>query len=287
MNCGYIGDLNVRNSVLLAYDQDPTMNLLCPTDLTLAADVALSYAGHIAACAKGDVTLFHALSKKDAQGEGVDLKRTHGATLEHMAGQGVKVTEIQREGAFSKEIVAESSKGHTMMVAGTHGVRGLRQEVMGSDMLRLVREVTIPSLVVQVYSPRVVKMDHILMPVAGHEDITPLLDAVCALAKTCGAKVDVYQQMVDGQTTSNALLRNKLLMLERLAKEGIPHEEVNEQVEKFYEGFVLRTIRYARNAEVTCIAIMAHASGEFKKIADKEKQELITNELGVPILCAV
>lgn len=263
------------------------MNLLCPTDLTLTADVALSYAGHIAACAKGDVTLFHALSKKDAQGEGVDMKRTHGGTLEYMASKGVKVTEVQREGAFSKEIVAESAKGHTMMVAGTHGVRGLRQELMGSDMLRLVRQVTIPSLVVQVYSPRTIKMDHILMPVAGHEDITPLLDAVCTLAKTCGAKVDVYQQMVDGQTTSNVLLRNKVLMLERLAKEGIKHEQVNEPVEKFYEGFVLRTIRYARNADVTCIAIMAQASGDHKKIADKEKQQLITNELGIPILCAV
>ncbi|MBX2981880.1 MAG: universal stress protein [Flavobacteriales bacterium] len=263
------------------------MNLLCPTDLTLAADVALSYAGHIAACASGDVTLFHALSKKDAQGDGVDLKKAHGSTLEHMASKGVKVTEVQREGAFLKEIVAESGKGHTMMVTGTHGVRGLRQEVMGSDMLKLVRQVVVPSLVVQVYSPRTIKMDHILMPVAGHDDITPLLDAVCSLAKTCGARVDVYQQMVDGQTTSNALLMNKVKMLERLAKEGIKHTEVNEPVEKFYEGFVLRTIRHARNTGVSCIAIMAQASGEHKKIADKEKQELITNELGVPILCAV
>jgi len=260
------------------------MKLLCPTDLTLAADVALSYAGHIAACTSGDVTLFHALPKKSQE---ADLKKVHGPMLEHLAGQGITISEVQREGAFLKEITAESNNGHALMVAGTHGVRGLRQEVMGSDMLRLVRQVAVPSLVVQVYSPRTVRMDHILMPVAGHDDISPLLNAVCSLAKTCGAKVDVYQQIVDGKATSNALLRNKVHMLERLAQEGIPHAEINEPVEKFYEGFVLRTIRYARNAGVSCIAIMAHASGEHKKIADKEKQELITNELGVPILCAV
>ncbi|HRQ85088.1 MAG TPA: hypothetical protein PLV70_08265, partial [Flavobacteriales bacterium] len=75
--------------------------------------------------------------------------------------------------------------------------------------------------------------------------------------------------------------------LQRLKKEGIPYKEVNEPVEKFYEGFVLRTIRYARNNNVDCIAIMAQASGEHKKIADKEKQKLLTNELGVPVLCAV
>ncbi|MBZ0206353.1 MAG: universal stress protein [Flavobacteriales bacterium] len=263
------------------------MNLLCPTDLTLAADVALSYSGHIAECSSGEVTLFHALSKKDAQGGGVDLKKAHTATLDQMASHGVKVSEVQREGAFMKEIIAESRNGYSMMVAGTHGVRGLRQEMLGSDMLNLVRMVAVPTLVVQVYSPRKVNMERILMPVAGHDDISPLLDAVCSVAKTCGSHVDVYQQLVEGQTTSNALLTNKVKMLDRLAKEGIKHAEVNEPVEKFYEGFVLRTIRHARNTGVDCIAIMAHASGEHKKIADKEKQELITNELGVPILCAV
>ncbi|MCC6839109.1 MAG: universal stress protein [Flavobacteriales bacterium] len=263
------------------------MKLLCPTDLTLAADIALSYAGHIAKRTSGEVTMFHAFEKKGAPVDGQALKRAHGTTLDRMSGDGVKIAEVLREGAYMKEIVAESANGHGLMVAGTHGVRGLRQELLGSDMLRLARSVAVPSLVVQVYSPRTVRLDRILMPVAGHDDIMPLLNAVTNLARSCGSQVEVYQQLVEGQSTSNQLLRNKVLMMEHLAKAGINHSEVNEPVEKFYEGFVLRTIRYARNNNVDCIAIMAQASGEHKKIADKEKQELITNELGVPVLCAV
>lgn len=263
------------------------MNLLCPTDLTLAADIALAYAGKIAQRTSGKVTLFHALAKKDAQGSLPDLNKAHAANLKQLADTGVAVDQVVREGAYMKEIMAESAKGHGMMVAGTHGVRGLRQELMGSDMLKLARGSSVPSLIVQVYSPREARMDRILMPVAAHDDITPLLDAVCKLAKACGSHVDVYQQLVEGQTTSNQLLRNKVKMMERLAKEGIKHAEINEPVEKFYEGFVLRTIRYARNNAVDCIAIMAHASGEHKKIADKEKQEMITNAVGIPVLCAV
>lgn len=263
------------------------MNLLCPTDLTLAADIALTYAGEIAAKANGQVTLFHAMAKKTSE-EGADLiQKAHGDNISQLAGKGVNVEPVAREGAFMKEIVNESEKGHALMVAGTHGVRGLRQEILGSDMLKLARTVAVPTLVVQVYSPREVKMGRILMPVAAHEDISPLMNAVVMLAKTCGSHVDVYQQLVEGQTTSNQLLRNKMAMLDRLAKEGIKHAEVNEPVEKFYEGFVLRTIRYARNHGHDCIAIMAHASGVHKKIADKEKQQMITNELGVPVLCAV
>lgn len=261
------------------------MNVLCTTDLSLAADIALSYAGHVAKCAAGDVTLFHAVAKKETTAM-ADLEKAHAENLAQLAKQGVKVLPVLREGAFMKEIVTESANGHGLLVAGTHGVRSLRQEILGSDMLRLARTAAVPSLVVQVYSPRQVKMDRILMPVAGHGDVAPLLNAVVALAKACRSHVEVYQQLVEGQSTSNQLLHNKVKMMERLAHEGIKHSETNEPVEKFYEGFVQRTIRYARNHGVDCIAIMAHASGDHRN-ADKEKQQLLTNELGVPVLCAV
>ena len=261
--------------------------ILCPTDLTLATDIALAHAGSIAQHGNGEVTLFHVLTKEEIKNKDIGNPGPHAKTLDHLAKEGVKVNRVDREGSPLKEIVVEAKKGHALMVAGTHGVHGLRQEWLGSDMLKLVREVPIPTLVVQMYTPRTEKMGHILMPVAGHADITPLLDAVCMLAKTYGAEVDVYQQLQEGSSTSNTLLANKLKMIERLTKEGIKHQEVNEPVGKFYEGFALRTIRYATNVGASCIAIMAQSSGEHKKIADQEKQDLIMNKTGIPVLCAV
>jgi nucleotide-binding universal stress UspA family protein len=263
------------------------MKILCPTDLTLAADMALSYAGNIAGQTSGSVTLFHAMSKKDAKENGADFRKAHGALLDELTAKGVKVDQVQRDGAFMKEIVSEAGKGCRLMVAGTHGVQGLRQEMLGSDMLKLVRTVPVPSLVVQLYSKRAVNMERIVMPVAAHSDISPLLRAVSMLAKAYGAEVIVYQQLVEGDSTSNALLKNKMAMLDHLKAEQIKHSEVNEPVGKYYEGFATRTIRYANKVDAGCIAIMSAASGEHKKIADKEKQELLTNEKGIPVLCAV
>ncbi|MEO8733674.1 MAG: universal stress protein, partial [Flavobacteriales bacterium] len=236
---------------------------------------------------KGEVTLFHVLTKEEVKNKDHGNVGPHVKTLDHLSEQGVKVTRVDREGSPLKEIVAEAKKGHALMVAGTHGVKGLRQEWLGSDMLKLVRDVPIPTLVVQMYTPRTEKLGHILMPVAGHADITPLLDAVCMLAKIYGVEVDVYQQLQEGSMTSNSLLANKVKMLERLSKEGIKHQEVHEPVQKFYEGFAVRTIRYANNIGASCIAIMAESSGEHKKIADKEKQDMLVNEKGIPVLCAV
>lgn len=263
------------------------MKILCPTDLTLATDIALSHAGNIALRGNGEVTLFHVLTKEEVKSKVIGNPGPHVKTLEQLSTLGVTVNRVDREGSPLKEIVAEASNGHSLMVAGTHGVRGLRQVWLGSDMLKLVRQVPIPTLVVQMYTPRMEHVGRILMPVAGHADITPLLDAVCLLAKITGAGVDVYQQIQDGSNTSNTLLANKMKMLERLAQEGINHEEVHEPVEKFYEGFAVRTIRYAHKMGASCIAIMAQSSGEHKKIADQEKQDLLVNAKGIPILCAV
>ena len=47
-----------------------------------------------------------------------------------------------------------------------------------------------------------------------------------------------------------------------------------------------RTIHHANTIGAGCIAIMAKASGEHKKIADDEKQEIIVNKHGIPVLCA-
>lgn len=263
------------------------MTILCPTDLTLAADMALAYAGSIAQRSSGSVTLFHALSKKDAKDGGVDLREAHASTMDDLKAKGVEVESLQHEGAYMKEIAKVAGNACSMMVVGTHGVQGLRQEMLGADILKLVKSVPVPTLVVQLYANRKVDMKRILMPVAAHDDISPLLHAVCLLAKAYGSEVDVYQQLVEGQTTSNALLANKVKMVEHLAKEGVKYHEVHETVGNYYEGFATRTIRYANKVGAGCIAVMAMASGEHKKIADKEKEALLTNAKGVPILCAV
>lgn len=262
------------------------MKLLCPTDLTLAADIALTHAGHIASRLKEGVTLFHVLTKEEvAKGGNVQMSE-HKANLEDLEKLGVKVQKLQREGASLKQIAAESAKGYNLMVAGTHGAQGLRQTMFGSDMLKMVRGSAIPTLVVQSFTKREPYTGRIVMPVAPHSDIKALLDAVCLLAKVYGAEVDVYQILKEGETSSNTLLKNKDAMLKRLDKEGVKHREYNEPVPKFYEGYAERTIHHANTVGAGCIAIIAKSSGEHKKIADDEKQEIIVNKYGIPVLCA-
>lgn len=263
-------------------------DILCPTDFTPAADAAKSIAALIAARQGASVTILHVLDKEQARKS--DAVMTAKGLLNH-AEERLKgtapVRTIDREGDFMKEIALEAAQGHAMMVVGTHGARGLRQSLFGADILKLVRKVPVPSLVVQDKTPVEPDFKRIVMPVAGHADIGALLDAVTSLARSFGSEVHVYQVMRPGEQPSDQLLKNKLLMLQHLQTSGVSAKEVNEPSTTFSVGFAEQTAKYAAAAGATCIAIMARASDDYRWIADAEKERLLLNESGVPVLCAV
>lgn len=262
-------------------------DILCPTDFTKAAARAQHYAMAIADRTGASITLLHVLDKHHQESDALARASALMGSAADQLLKKVKVNEVFREGDPLKQIIAESGKGHALMVVGTHGPRGLRQSLLGADILKLVRHVPVPSLVVQEDSPADARMDRIVLPVAGHADIHQLLDTVCWLAGMNGSEVHVFQVMRPGEEPSEQLLRNKTIMLERLDKAGIKRVEANVPSTVFSLGFAEQTIRYAHEQGAGCIAIMAKASDDYRYIADAEKERLLVNAHHIPVLCAV
>jgi nucleotide-binding universal stress UspA family protein len=262
-------------------------DILCPTDFP-AADAAMSIAGLIARKTDGSVTVLHVIEKEAArQGDAMLSTKSLLSHAEERLLRDGRARAIHREGDFMKEIAHEASKDHAMMVVGTHGPKGLRQSLFGADILKLVRKVTIPSLVVQDKTPRGTSFSKIVMPVTGHADIRSLLEAVTRLALSFGAEVHVYQIMRPGEEPSDQLLRNKLLMMDHMKAAGVRVKEVNEPTKTFSVGFAAQTEIYAGQVGASCIAVMSRASDEYRWIADAEKERLLTNAEGIPVLCVV
>lgn len=261
-------------------------DILCPTDFTGAAARAQRYATVIASRSAASITLLHVLDKHHQQEDALSKASALMGSAADQLLKEVRVNEVFREGDPLKQIIAEAQKGHTLMVVGTHGPRGLRQSLLGADILKLVRQVPVPSLVVQADSPAEVRMERIVLPVAGHADIHNLLDAVCWLAGLHGSEVHVYQVMRPGEEPSDRLLRNKVTMLEQLERQGVRHVETNVPSTVFSLGFAEQTIRYAQEIGAGCIAIMAKASDDYRFIADAEKERLLANAHHIPVLCA-
>jgi nucleotide-binding universal stress UspA family protein len=260
-------------------------DILCPTDFTPAAASAQRYATSIAAASGSSITLLHVLDKHHHQS---DALASASAQMGTAADKLLRsVNEVFREGDPLKQIIAESAKGHALMVVGTHGPKGLRQSLLGADILKLVRHVAVPSLVVQADSPADPLMGRILLPVAGHADISGLLTAVCLLARTYSSEVHVFQVIRPGEEPSEQLVKNKAIMIARLDQERVARVEANVPSTVFSMGFAEQTIRYAQEIGAGCIAIMAKASDDYRWIADAEKERLLTNAPCIPVLCGL
>jgi nucleotide-binding universal stress UspA family protein len=260
-------------------------NILCPTDLSATAMQGVTYAEIIATRLSSSISLLHVMDNKEKKADHSAKAKAELENQRALVSQAPVVMHI-REGEFMHEITEESRAGHSLMVCSTHGIRGLRQSLFGTDIIKLVRKVAIPSLVVQKQSPRTNDFGTIVMPVAAHAEIDRLLDAVCLLAKSFGSTVHIYQLIRPGEKASEELERNKAHMAERLTAEAVPFKQVEEPSKGFSVGFSWPTIEYAQRVGAGCIAIMSVASDEYRYIADAEKERLLTNEPGIPVLCA-
>ena len=260
-------------------------DILCPTDLSETALKGIEYADMLAAGLNSSVSLLHVMNKAEGQGEArIAAQATMDQQVKHV--KKAPFTCHFRDGEFMEEITRESSAGHAMMVCATHGSRGLRQSLFGTDILKLVRRVEIPSLVVQAQSCTPTSLGTIVMPVASHKEIDHLLDAVSMLASAFGSEVHIYQLIRPGEQPSVELLANKKHMGEYLTKAGVRHMIVEDDETSFSIGFAVQTIAYAERIGAGCIAIMSMASDEYRYIADAEKERMLTNEPGIPVLCA-
>lgn len=261
-------------------------DILCATDLTSASDDAVNAANLIATRSAKRATLLHVLGKEERSTEAREDVITRMEVQVLQAGAAGRMSLKLLEGDIMKVIAEETARDHSLLVLCTHGPKGLRQNLFGADILKLVRHAATPALVVQEGVRMEGLLKRIVMPVAAHADIDRLLDVVIALAKAFEADVHVYQLVRPGESPSDELLGNKLKMLTRLERDGIRHTEVNEPSTAFSIGFAQATIKYAEEVGAGALAIMSHASDEYRYIADAEKERMLTNPSRIAVLCA-
>lgn len=261
------------------------LEILCTTDLTKASETAVLHALAIGDRLGARVSLLHVVGKGGGEAEAKEKAKAAIERAMEVAG-GAQPRILLPSGDFMEEIVAESARGYALLVVGTHGPHGLRQSLFGAHILKLVRRSAVPCYVVQAETRVDRELSRIVMPVAGHKDIGRLIGTVAMLAKAMAAEVHVFQLVRPGEQPSDELLNNKLLMLDRMKEEGVRCVEANEPSTSFSVGFAKATVEYAQRVDAGAIAIMSHASDEYRYIADAEKERILANEARIPVICA-
>lgn len=267
--------------------------ILVATDLTEAAEKAVEHAAAIAQKANAAVDLLHIVDKNTAS----NLAR-EGLTAEDLVtGMREKCEKIKEAYGLESEFILHESdifegiphiagKGdHQLMVIATHGVKGLRQNLFGAFILKVVRDTPIPSIIVQEGHTAWSDLERIVFPVGGHDTFQNKIDATCMIAKLFGSTVSIYSVSRPGEQPSVQMLNNIEQAKNAFEKAGVSYHEVKEDPTVYSVGYAKQTIEFAKTSGADLITIMSVSSKEHYYFAQADKERILTNEAKIPVMC--
>jgi len=170
-----------------------------------------------------------------------------------------------------------------LIVVGTHGIKGINQDFVGSAVLRLIRQLNIPSLIVQ---------GHCQTPQEGYLNILiPLLGKLKNPASI--SKVNPFASVFNSKTHFLGFYNeeNKPVVIQqneefsKMMKEagfetGVEVEESSVYTSSFSKSIV----QYADIEEIHLIVMMIYDADE-GYFNDYDKENILLNRLGKAILC--
>lgn len=266
--------------------------ILVPTDFTPAADKALIQACAIAHKTGDSVQLLHiknSHSKKLLENVGIAIEGLE-AYLESQCERtqketGVNCSSRTAEGDILTDINRIASDVEIrMMVIGTHGKVGLRQNVFGSFLLKIASKCPIPVLVVTDESDNVASYEKIVFPYGSHDSFQNKIDATAMLAAAFDSEVHIYSIDRTTDTPSKKVLDNIEKARRKFEAAGVKHIMVHDDEGAYSIGFARQTLKYAERVGAKVISVMSVPSDAHGFISNSDKELMIENEQGVKLL---
>jgi hypothetical protein len=124
-----------------------------------------------------------------------------------------------------------------------------------------------------------------VFPVGSHDAYERKIEAMLIIAGLCDSEVHLYSISKPGFDQSEKLRKNIKLAEQRFAEKGIKFFRVDEDQNVFSVGFAKQTLSYANEVGANMISIMVNPTQEYVYFADSDKEAIIMNERGIPVLC--
>ncbi len=256
--------------------------ILVPVDFTLVAENAVKFAAIAAKKGGLEITLLHIEHRKEEETE----SRVAEMAVRIAGEYGVHCSFQIRRGDLFNEICQEAASGHyRFMVIGTHGFKGLREKFLGSDILKLAKMLPIPAIILQKdFEVSNEGIRKIIFPAGTHKAFPLNIEATVMMAGLFGSEVHLYTVEKKGQDWSPELKNNIELSKSAFEQAGIQYIRANEVQTTFSLGYSKQILQYAKDQRADLIAVMSIPTPEHYYFADSDKELLLTNEAGIPVL---
>ena len=259
--------------------------ILVPTDLTEVAAQATSQAAIIAKKANAGLTLLHVLDSRSAPESTVTpllKEQANNISLRYR----IECDFIVNKGNIFETIPAIArSADYFLIVIGTHGIKGIKQILMGANILKLVMKIGIPVMVVQKETPLIESFDRMILPVSSHDSFKVQIEAATLFASLFNTEIHLYSIHKAGYEWPEQLKKNIEDAARIFESRNIRMKRVKEEQNVYSVGYAKQTLKYAESVSANLISIMSVSSTEYYYFAQLDKESMLLNEPRIPILC--
>ncbi len=255
--------------------------ILVATDFTEVSEIAIEHAVKLASTTKGVIYALHVVKSEDEVEE--TKEKINAQVSKHT---GVEINPLVRIGSFINEIGDAAAEVQAqLIIMGTHGPKGFKQIVTGSDAMKVVTHSTKPFIVTQNKTIGEQGYKHVVVPLDMSDDSKQKLDEVADIAKYFNSKIHIFAKQ-EKDSSLAAKLRNNILFAKKYyATKGI---ELDITVSEGKGSFDDELLTFAGDVNADLIAIVNTLKwnmfgGLFS--TKRREEHLITNEAQIPVLC--
>lgn len=259
-------------------------NILTLVDFTDTAETAINQAVAIARLHNSTVTLFHVTDSEQEEEKARDRLEE---SVEKLRNSEVSITiKVYRGDIFHEVPEAVKHLQADLVVVGTHGIKGLRQNLFGSNIYKLVSHISTAVLVVSDYTAVVEGgFKRVLFPVAPHRNyLIKAKQTIPLLAPS--AQVFLFEINKPGAELDDQVWKNLEETEQFLTEKGVDWQFIEKGSRSFSVGYSRETLDYAKAENMDLVAIMTQVSDRNRSFGKMDKENLMLNKEGLPILCA-
>lgn len=257
--------------------------ILALIDFTETSKKALEQAAEIAHHQSAGLKLCHIMHPKTDEST---VRKDMEEYLKEAEARGLDPEMVIERGDFMIEVqeVVKRLKPK-LVVVGTHGKSGWKQNLLGSTIYKLVKLLPITSLVINDDFKTVAGgFKKILLPVAPHGDyLTKVKQSLNLLAPE--GKIEIFTIVKPGVDLDQKTQDNIEASRQFLEEQNTNWEHIEVESTGFSVGYSRESLTYALANQVDLIGIMARVSEDNKSFGTMDKENILLNKDGIAILC--
>jgi nucleotide-binding universal stress UspA family protein len=172
-----------------------------------------------------------------------------------------------------------------LVLVGTRGKDGFDMGIFGSAIYKLVREIPFASLVLHANS-QVVEGGYkkVMLPVSPHEGFLKKVKETCKVLAPDGVIV-IFALIKPGITLEAKTRKNIEATQSYLNERGVKNEYMELSTDKRTMGYAPQTLEKMKGYGMDLISIAADVSQRNKHFGKMDKEDILLNEMGIPVLC--